>query len=128
VSTEIRHTQNNKTYVLKRHGDIGPFEFVNSTGEVIELDEDAIAFLVRFVPALSNNKLQLKERPTNAGKPWDEELDLNLRERFSVEKSISRLANEFGRTRGAIESRLSRLGLMSSAPSPGTNPEAEKDQ
>lgn len=47
----------------------------------------------------------------NAGKPWTDIEDDKLRDEFAAKISISDIAKEHGRTTGAIESRLDRLGL-----------------
>ena len=53
-----------------------------------------------------------KNQPENAGKPWDEaELD-QLEKEFQAEMPISQIAKEHKRTRGAIEAKLGRLGLI----------------
>jgi hypothetical protein len=49
----------------------------------------------------------------NVGKPWTEDDDNHLRQLFaSGERSIPRLAHEFGRTAAGIEARLERHGLV----------------
>ena len=47
----------------------------------------------------------------NAGKPWNDIEDSKLSDEFASKMSISDIASEHGRTRGAIESRLEKLGL-----------------
>ena len=47
----------------------------------------------------------------NAGKPWTDIEDEKLTDEFASKMSISDIAAEHGRTRGAIESRLEKLGL-----------------
>ena len=47
----------------------------------------------------------------NAGKPWNNMEDDKLRDEFAAGMKLSRIAQEHGRTYGAIESRLEHLGL-----------------
>ena len=47
----------------------------------------------------------------NAGKPWTNAEDAQLKGEFTAKMSISDIAKEHGRTYGAIESRLDHLGL-----------------
>ncbi len=51
-------------------------------------------------------------RPANAGKPWDQAEDDWLARDFISGGSLGELAGRHGRTTGAIESRLCRLGLL----------------
>ncbi|WP_029655000.1 hypothetical protein [Marinobacter daepoensis] len=50
--------------------------------------------------------------PKNAGLPWAEEQKNYVAEQFKSGKSVSVLANEFGRTNGAITSELKKQGLI----------------
>jgi hypothetical protein len=49
----------------------------------------------------------------NAYKKWELEDDKALTKAYKAGKSLDQLAKSFGRNRGAIESRLSKLGLVS---------------
>ena len=53
-----------------------------------------------------------KPLPENNGKPWAEELDQELCRLFDEGMKKKDLCARFGRTPGAIESRLQRLGKM----------------
>ena len=53
-----------------------------------------------------------KPLPENNGKPWTEELDQELCRLFDEGMKKKDLCAHFGRTSGAIESRLQRLGKM----------------
>jgi len=44
--------------------------------------------------------------------PWDKTQDEKLRELFLKCSSVAGLARTFNRTRGAIRSRLAKLGLI----------------
>lgn len=48
----------------------------------------------------------------NAGKPWTEAEDNKLKDEFDSKMPIKAIAKEHGRTVGAIESRLVRLGKL----------------
>ncbi len=50
--------------------------------------------------------------PVNAGKPWAEDEDKTLVERFDAGQSLAELAQEHGRSRAAIQARLVRLGKI----------------
>ena len=50
--------------------------------------------------------------PPRAGSPWDDEQDEELETAFKRGVAFDAIANQMGRTRGAIISRLKRLGLM----------------
>ena len=51
-------------------------------------------------------------KPDRAGAPWDSDEDASLKEEFLSGMSISELAELHERTKGAIESRLRRKGLI----------------
>ena len=53
-----------------------------------------------------------KPLPENNGKPWTEELDDELCRLFDGGMKKKDLCTHFGRTSGAIESRLERLGKL----------------
>lgn len=50
--------------------------------------------------------------PPNAGKPWTAEDDQQLREAFGQGADVPQLAQTFGRSRWAVESRLVKLGQL----------------
>ncbi len=54
----------------------------------------------------------IRARHPNAYLPWDKTQDERLRELFAQGSSVSSLAHTFNRTRGAIRSRLAKLGLV----------------
>ncbi|MBT4129858.1 MAG: hypothetical protein HOL17_01385 [Gammaproteobacteria bacterium] len=53
-----------------------------------------------------------KHMHLNAGKPWTEELEQKLEQKFNKGDSVKELSIIFGRTEGAIKSRLHKMGLM----------------
>ena len=66
------------------------------------------------IKELKQKKYTVEEkRETNkeAYKPWDDELDSLLKKMFSNGAEISYLAEKFGRTKGAIISRLKKLNI-----------------
>jgi hypothetical protein len=61
----------------------------------------------------AQSRLQkMREKHPNAYKPWTAEDDARLTELFRASAAVSTLVKEFGRQRGAINSRLVRLGLV----------------
>lgn len=54
-----------------------------------------------------------QDSPRNAGKPWTDMEDKKLLDEIDSGMAISRIAKEHGRSKGAIESRLVRLGIQS---------------
>lgn len=59
------------------------------------------------------NRLEkLRAKHKNAYRPWSKEDDAKLTEMFRDNASVSTLVKEFGRQKGAISSRLMRLGLV----------------
>lgn len=54
---------------------------------------------------------KIREKHPNAYLPWDKTQDEKLRELFIKGSSVAVLAKIFNRTRGAIKSRLAKLGL-----------------
>ncbi|WP_190817607.1 hypothetical protein [Saccharopolyspora pogona] len=90
---------------------------------------DAKAFLAQTLDRLAALHVpwtaahgRSRPRPPNAGRPWTEPDGERLRERWlgSVGETASRLieelAEEFGRTRGAVRAQLPRLGCDSDVP------------
>jgi hypothetical protein len=55
----------------------------------------------------------IRARHLHANSPWDQAQDEQLRELFAQGSSMNSLARTFNRTRGAIRSRLAKLGLYS---------------
>lgn len=53
--------------------------------------------------------------PANRGKPWDPATDERLVTAFGLGREVAEIATELGRTRGAVLSRLVRLGLVDEA-------------
>lgn len=92
-----------------------------NTGELF--DEGHICNQVETVRVLYTilRELEQTEKPSgkkehpnrpNAGAPWTEEEDEQLRQEFLDEKTQKEMCVSHGRTRGAITSRLKKLGLI----------------
>ena len=83
------------------------------TGEVLPQESvynspDVIRALFVVLDALKNHT---DESLRNVGKPWTEVEDDKLRDEVAAKIAISDIAIEHGRTRGAIQSRMEKLGL-----------------
>jgi hypothetical protein len=89
------------------------------TGEFVEFakaDWIQIALAIgRLFPDEVHTRLDADVRP-NAGKPWSTQIDRELTVLWEKSdrssKATAELARSFGRTRGAIRSRLFGLGLI----------------
>lgn len=55
---------------------------------------------------------KMRQKHPNAYKPWSKEDDARLTEAFRAQASVAALVKNFGRHKGAINSRLVRLGLV----------------
>ena len=55
---------------------------------------------------------KIRKTYPNAYRSWDKEQDEKLQELFAKGSSVTDLAKTFGRKRGAIRSRLVKLGLL----------------
>ena len=54
----------------------------------------------------------IREKFPNVGRPWSKESDEELTQLFKARKTTKELTEHFGRQRGAIRSRLVKLGLI----------------
>ena len=88
------------------------------TGEVLPQGHvcNQVEIVRAFYTLLCATKPE-KERAVleNAGKPWSSEADEELKTRYLSGEKISSLSKYFQRTRGSIESRLAKLGLIDTA-------------
>lgn len=80
-----------------------------TTGEV--LPRESVYNKPEVIRALFTILQETSNPIRNAGKPWTDIEDDKLADEFASKISISEIAAEHGRTRGAIESRLEKLGL-----------------
>ena len=83
-------------------GEILPEESVYNSPEVIRA-----LFALLEATSVSQENFQTR----NAGKPWSDDEDNKLREEFAAKMKMSDIAKKHGRTYGAIESRLEKMGL-----------------
>ena len=84
-------------------GEVLPDDHVCNKGEIVRAQNCAVEELSRR---------RKKPLPENNGKPWTEELDDELCRLFDGGMKKKDLCTHFGRTSGAIESRLERLGKL----------------
>lgn len=92
------------------------------TGEMFEVDSpyqsaDVIRALYVAVRALEmNNRTKARNprarMPANAGKPWSEQEDRELLDRFDSGSSVPQLAQAHDRTVAGIQARLERHGRL----------------
>lgn len=92
------------------------------TGETFEVDSPyqalevirALYVAVRALEASSRSKARQNRArmPANAGKPWSEQEDRELLERFDEGLSVSQLAATHNRTVAGIQARLERHGRL----------------
>lgn len=85
-----------------------------TTGEVFPIDSvynapDVIRALFTLLEKVNCDESSDPLR--NAGKPWTNEEDVRLQKAYIAKRKISDIANEHGRSNGAIISRLEHLGL-----------------
>ena len=88
-----------------------------STGEPLPEDSlynnpEIIRDLYTVLENLKNNDKIRQPLPENAGKSWSQQDDERLCMMFDDGISIKELSEHFKRTRGAITSRLVRLGKV----------------
>ena len=77
---------------------------------------DTVMALFKAIDALrkiQSRQVRQGELPEKAGKPWSEEEDRQLVEKFDGGKSFKELSEEHKRTEGAIKSRLLKFGKIS---------------
>lgn len=86
------------------------------TGEVLpSMDAcnqpDVIRALHLAVSVLAKAEKE-ENLPDNNGKPWTPAEEQQLHEEYDAKMPLSEIAKEHGRTRGAIQSRLVKMGLL----------------
>ena len=72
----------------------------------------ALIFAADSLQSMSGQKSETLDRPANAGVAWDSRQESELLAAFDSGMSVGNLARKMGRTRGAIQARLSRLGRL----------------
>jgi hypothetical protein len=72
----------------------------------------ALYVAVRALESTSRSRARASRRrmPANAGKPWSEEEDRQLLERFDAGQTLAQLAQAHDRTPAGIQARLERHG------------------
>ena len=70
-----------------------------------------------FLAATALERLKAREKrakglPEDAGKPWGNEEDRDLRVSFDTGMTIRQIADRHKRTAGAVQSRLEKLGKL----------------
>ncbi|MBL8270709.1 hypothetical protein [Steroidobacter sp.] len=92
------------------------------TGEVFDIDSPyqsadvirALYVAVRALEMVTRTKARnaRTRMPGNAGKPWTEEEDRELLEKFDGGETVAQLARAHDRTMAGIQARLERHGRM----------------
>lgn len=92
------------------------------TGEMFEVDSPyqaaevirALYVAVRALELSNRSKLRGNRArlPANAGKPWAEQEDRDLLEKFDAGLSVAQLAQAHDRTLAGIQARLERHGRL----------------
>ncbi len=92
-----------------------------TTGEILPKnhlfnDPDIIRALYVATEQLTKAEKNMNRKlPENAGKPWNEALDNELKSMYLAETDKKEICRHFGRTAGSISARLVRLGLIQSS-------------
>lgn len=92
------------------------------TGEMFEIDSPyqavevirALYVAVRALELATRTRARIARTrmPVNAGKPWTEEEDRELLEKFDGGETVGKLAHAHDRTVAGIQARLERHGRM----------------
>lgn len=90
------------------------------TGEVLPNDSPyqnpktvrALFLALNGLKMINSKEEKIKSLPDNAGNPWTNQEDIELSKSFDEGLTISELSIKHGRTRGAIQSRLVKLGKI----------------
>lgn len=90
------------------------------TGELLSTDNvirqaDVVSALNAASKAVEKQlakKDKCSQLPCNAGKPWSISEDKQVSDAFDQNETIAEIAKKHGRTKGAIESRLIKLGKI----------------
>lgn len=86
------------------------------TGEILPENDscnqaDVIRALYTVLNKLNSSKSK-RAGPENAGKPWTDKETEQLKKEFSMGMSINSIAKAHCRSKGAVEVKLCRLGLI----------------
>src|SRR5215207_1293914 len=92
----------------------GSAEFRTPDGQSLSMSDEqwrALCYVIDdSIPKVSLSRANALSGTPCAGQPWTVDLDKRLMARWNEGVEISPLAAEFGRTKGAIKSRLVKLG------------------
>jgi hypothetical protein len=72
----------------------------------------ALFHALKGLRILDSREKRAKALPRNAGKAWSKEEDQQLINNFEAGVAIKDLSTQHGRTQGAIQSRLVKLGKL----------------
>lgn len=100
------------------------------TGEVLSDDSPyqrapivrALFAAIQALERAQKHRQRMKALPARAGDSWTTEEEDRLTQAFDAGNSVEQLAQMHQRTRGAIESRLIRLGKLKPAHTNGPEP------
>ncbi len=90
------------------------------TGEVLPAESPyqhpqvvrALMTAIRVFERQEERERRTRSLPGNAGKPWDDDEQQRFCRDFDAGTSVKELAARHGRTEGAIQSRLVKLGKI----------------
>jgi hypothetical protein len=97
---------------------VDPFNGEDLPAGTVLQQADVLRALLAGVAAIDQNTARASRRaqlPQNIGRAWTEEEQGNLIDAFQSGESLAEIATRHGRTLRAIEARLEKLGLLSSA-------------
>jgi len=89
-------------------GEVLPSDSVYQSSQVTR----ALFIAVNAIEARIRNENRKGTLPENRGKPWSDNEDKELIEEFKNKKKKTEMARIHGRTTGAIQSRLVKLGKI----------------
>ena len=72
----------------------------------------ALFISLQGLEVLDSRNKRVNTLPNNAGKPWSKEEDQELISKFEAGATVKELSIQHGRTHGAIQSRLIKLGKI----------------
>ena len=92
------------------------------TGEVMQIEGPfqnpdtvrALFLAIKGLEFLESKEKRNNRLPSSAGKAWTTSEDEDLAKEFDTGRTIKELSEKHGRTQGAIQSRLSKLGKIES--------------
>lgn len=115
----------------------GPWEFRRADGTIVDLIDEDLRFLISLAPAIAatldrvTTSVSTAQRPieqtpptrpsapqspspaARSGKPWSDQEDARLIASLQSGATVSKIAEAFGRTPGAIVARCLHLDVVS---------------